>query len=97
MDALLEQSLGQAGPAPIPAGFARRVASQCGERSVLPYALAAACLLFAVLTAWLLASGGLAETRRLLADAAGREMLLLAVGAVQTLSLAAWLWRVVRA
>jgi len=97
MNALLEQSLSQAGPVPIPSGFARRVASQCGEPSVLPYALAAACLLFAVLSAWLLASGGLAETRRLLADAARRDMLLLAVGAVQTLSLAAWLWRVARA
>ncbi|MCC6860421.1 MAG: hypothetical protein IT158_17770 [Bryobacterales bacterium] len=96
LEAMLEQSLGQPVPVRIPEGFARRVASQCAEPSVLPYAVAAACLLFAVLSAWLLAGGWLAGVRSLLADPTRWSAWLLAAGAVQTLALTAWLWRVAR-
>ena len=98
-EALVEALLREPALAPVPAGFAVRVSAQMRTRSidpdnVLPYFGAAALVLFAALSAYILLTG---TGTHWLESAATRQVVWLATGAVETAICFLFRWRTARA
>ncbi len=99
LDAMIEAALRRPADAPIPPGFAARtlVHAPQPEKSVLPYAIVAACAVFALVAAWVLHTGLLAATGRWIGDAIAQRAVLAALAALEIAGALAWLWRAARA
>jgi hypothetical protein len=98
-DAALDAALRRPAEAPIPLGFAARTLARAPQResTVLPYAIAAACVVFVVLAAWAVHTGSLAEAGRMLTDAMRRRSVLAILAALEIAGSLVWLWRAARA
>ena len=98
LERLLDAALANPAEAPVPAGFAARTLARlpAAAPSVLPYAIAAACLLFALLAAWALHTGLLFDAGRWLAGIVARRPVLAAIAAFEIGGSFVWAWRAAR-
>ena len=63
---------------------------------MLPYALAAAVIIFALLAGWALQTGWLAEAGRKLSETVAHRTVMAAIAGLELAGSLAWLWRAAR-
>lgn len=98
-DRALDSVLRRRPEARVPPGFAARALARLPREqpTVLPYAVAAAAIVFVVLAGFALQAGWLAEAGRKLSEAVAHRTVIAAIAGLELAGSLVWLWRAARA